>query len=125
MVQWAQDNIAKYKGNPDRMFLWAQSAGNGPLGIYLGRPELWGPKGVGVKGAISMSGQFNIAPLQVPGAGRGPAPNQPGGIFYGAGAHAARTGLHPRMDRSTDPAARRLPPRVDAAPVVRLPTRRP
>ena len=85
MVQWAEDNIAKYKGNPNRMFLWAQSAGNGPLGTYLGRPELWGPKGVGVVGAISMSGQFNIAPLQVPGAGRGPAPNQPGGIFYGAG----------------------------------------
>ena len=92
MVQWAQENIAKYKGNPDRMFLWAQSAGNGPLGIYLGRPELWGPKGVGVKGAISMSGQFNITPLQVPGAGRGPAPNQPGGIFYGAGATCGANG---------------------------------
>ena len=92
MVQWAQQNIAKYKGNPNRMFLWAQSAGNGPLGIYLGRPELWGPKGVGVKGAVSMSGQFNIAPLQVPGAGRGPAPNQPGGIFYGAGATCGSDG---------------------------------
>jgi hypothetical protein len=85
MVQWVQENIAKYKGNPNRMFIWAQSAGNGPLGTYVGRPELWGPKGVGVVGAIFMSGQFNIAPLQVPGAGRGPAPNEPGGIFYGAG----------------------------------------
>lgn len=70
MVQWVQNNIAKYHGNPDRMFIWAQSAGNGPLGVYIGRPELWGPKGVGVKGAIFMSGQFNILPLQ-PGAGRG------------------------------------------------------
>lgn len=70
MVQWVQNNIAKYHGNPGRMFIWAQSAGNGPLGVYIGRPELWGPKGVGVKGAIFMSGQFNILPLQ-PGAGAG------------------------------------------------------
>jgi hypothetical protein len=84
MIQWVQENIAKYKGNPNRMFIWAQSAGNGPLGTYVGRPELWGPKGVGVKGAIFMSGQFNITPLMVPGAGaggRGPA----GGAFEGAG----------------------------------------
>jgi len=85
MIQWVEANISKYKGNPDRMFIWAQSAGNGPLGTYLGRPEVWGPKGVGVKGAVLMSGQWNIAPLEVPGAGRGPAPNEPGGIFYGAG----------------------------------------
>lgn len=73
MVQWVEANIAKYKGNPDRMFIWAQSAGNGPLGVYIGRPELWGPKGVGVKGAIFMSGQFNILPVQpaAPTGGRG------------------------------------------------------
>ena len=84
MVQWVEANIAKYKGNPNRMFLWAQSAGNGPLGTYIGRPELWGLKGVGVKGAIYMSGQWNIAPLlaNVPA---GPPPNAPGGIFAGAG----------------------------------------
>ena len=92
MVVWAEDNIVKYHGNPNRMVLWAQSAGNGPLGVYLGRPELWGPKGVGVVGAISMSGQFNIAPLQVPGAGRGAPPNEPGGIFYGAGSTCGADG---------------------------------
>lgn len=85
MIQWLQANVSKYKGNPDRMFIWAQSAGNGPLGTYIGRPELYGPKGVGVKGAIFMSGQFNIAPLEVPGAGSQPPPTAPGGIFYGAG----------------------------------------
>jgi Carboxylesterase family len=73
MIQWVEANIGKYKGNPERMFIWAQSAGNGPLGTYIGRPEVWGPKGAGVKGAIFMSGQWNIAPLEVPGAGgRGP-----------------------------------------------------
>jgi hypothetical protein len=74
MIQWLQANITKYKGNPDRMFIAAHSAGNGPLGTYLGRPELYGPKGVGVKAAILMSGQFNIAPLTVT-----PNANAPGG----------------------------------------------
>jgi hypothetical protein len=78
MIQWLQANISKYKGDPDRMFIWAHSAGNGPLGTYIGRPELHGPKGVGVKGAIFMSGQFNIAPLQPQGAG-GRAAGAPGG----------------------------------------------
>ena len=90
MIQWLQANIAKYKGNPDRMFIWAHSAGNGPLGTYIGRPELYGPKGVGVKGVVFMSGQFNIAPVQPQGAGggRGAAAAGPGGapnILAGAG----------------------------------------
>src|SRR6202051_2612943 len=94
MIQWVEANISKYKGNPDRMFIWAQSAGNGPLGTYIGRPELYGPKGVGVKGAIFMSGQFNIAPLQPQGAGArggagGPAGRQGGGAPVGGGAGSA------------------------------------
>jgi hypothetical protein len=82
MIQWLQDNIAKYKGNPDRMFIWAHSAGNIPLGVYIGHPELHGPKGVGVKGAIFMSG------TPVPGLGAPPARGQQGGVpaaFAGSG----------------------------------------
>lgn len=75
MIQWVEANIGKYKGNPDRMVIWAQSAGNQPLAVYIGRPELWGPKGVGVKGAIFMSaGPFNILPLKPPPAAPGPNP---------------------------------------------------
>ncbi len=67
MMQWVEANISKYHGNADRMFIWAHSAGNNPLGTYIGRPELWGPKGVGVKGVIFMSpAPFDIAPLEVP-----------------------------------------------------------
>src|SRR5580698_1405721 len=67
MIQWVEANISKYQGNPDRMFIWAHSAGNMPLGTYIGRPELYGPKGVGVKGVIFMSpAAFDIAPLEVP-----------------------------------------------------------
>jgi hypothetical protein len=66
MLQWVEAHIGDYGGNPDRIFIWAHSAGNVPLGTYLGRPELWGPKGVGIKGAILMSGApFNIAPATV------------------------------------------------------------
>ncbi len=79
MIQWAEANIGKYKGNAARMFIWAQSAGNGPLGTYLGHPELYGPKGAGVKCAIFMSGQFNILPLNPPN------PQGPGGNFAGTG----------------------------------------
>jgi len=64
MLQWVQAHIAQYHGNPDRMFIWAHSAGNGPLGTYIGRPELYGPRGVGVIGVIFMSGAFDIAPVR-------------------------------------------------------------
>jgi triacylglycerol lipase len=60
MLQWVEANISKYQGNPARVFIWAHSAGNGPLGIYAGHPELYGPKGIAVKGIVFMSGQFNI-----------------------------------------------------------------
>ena len=67
MIQFVEANISNYHGNPDRMFIWAHSAGNNPLGTYIGRPELYGRKGVGVKGVIFMSpAPFDIAPLEVP-----------------------------------------------------------
>jgi triacylglycerol lipase len=62
-VQWVQSNISKYKGNPGRVFAWSQSAGNVPLSTYVGHSNLWGPKGVGLKGVIFMSPPaFNILP---------------------------------------------------------------
>jgi Carboxylesterase family len=70
MLQWVEANISKYQGNPERIFIWAHSAGNIPLGTYIGHPELYGPKGVGVKGVIFMSpAAFDIAPLQPPPIG--------------------------------------------------------
>lgn len=67
MIQWLQANVAKYHGNPDRMFIWAHSAGNVPLGTYVGHPEFYGPKGVGVKGVVFMSAaSFNILPVADP-----------------------------------------------------------
>ena len=73
-VDWLKENVTKYRGDPNRMVIWAHSAGNGPLGVYVGHPERW-KNGVQVKGAIFMSG--NPVPGLVPAAG-GPAPGAPG-----------------------------------------------
>jgi triacylglycerol lipase len=84
MIQWLQANVGKYGGNPNRMFIWAHSAGNGPLGIYIGHPEIHGPKGAGVKGAIFMSGN-PVPDVGGPG-GRGANP------LAGAGTTCGETG---------------------------------
>ena len=114
MIQWVEANISKYKGNPDRMFIWAQSAGNGPLGVYIGRPELYGPKGVGVKGAIFMSGQFNILPVTPAAAAPAPGGRGPVDILAGAGttcglpagAAFSNAGAIAGPSRADDPPAR-------------------
>ncbi len=79
-VDWVYDNIAKYKGDPNHIVIWAHSAGNGPLGVYVGHPERW-KNGVRVKGAIFMSG--NPVPTVGQqggrgGPGRGEGAPQPG-----------------------------------------------
>jgi hypothetical protein len=108
MLQWVEANISKYHGNSDRMFIWAHSAANNPVGTYIGRPELYGPKGVGVKGVIFMSpAAFDIAPLEVPpppaGAGNpfaalanaGKTCGVEGGAFSSSGALPGRTAGQP------------------------------
>jgi hypothetical protein len=78
-VDWLTDNVAKYKGDPKRMFIWAHSAGNGPLGVYIGHADRW-PKGIAVKGAVFMSGN------PVPGlGGGGRGAGAPGGGRGGPG----------------------------------------
>src|SRR5262245_5146459 len=82
LIDWLKENAGKYKGNPDSMFIWAHSAGNGPLGQYIGRPDLYG---VGVKGAIFMSGNpVNFGPVNAAG-GRGQG-GGPGGAPAAGGA---------------------------------------
>ena len=100
MLQWIEAYISKYHGNPDRIFIWAHSAGNGPLGIYAGHPQLYGPKGIGVRGIVFMSGAFNIlrpdgsnpVPAAAPSVGgAGPA----AGATCGAGPLNANDGALP------------------------------
>ena len=73
-VDWVHDNIAKYKGDPGHMVIWAHSAGNGPLGMYVGHADRW-KNGVQVKGAIFMSGN------PVPGVGGAPGGGAGRGAF--------------------------------------------
>jgi hypothetical protein len=83
------------------MFIWAHSAGNGPLGIYLGHPELYGPTGVGVQRVIFMSGQFNILredgtnPVPPPAGGPGGGGNPLAGAGQACGAAAGGAGGGP------------------------------
>src|SRR4030095_15649977 len=72
VIEYLQTNVAKYKGNPNDMFIMAHSAGTGPLAQYIGRPDLYG---LGVKGAIFMGRNPNIGlPGGVGGGGRGGFP---------------------------------------------------
>jgi hypothetical protein len=130
MLQWVEAHIGRYHGNPDRMFIWAHSAGNAPLGTYIGRPELYGPRGVGVKGVIFMSpAAFDIAPAQGPpmnaralGSVMGTAGSQCGMASPGIRAAASTAGALPGVPPGHPggpplPTERRqnFPPRPDAA----------
>ena len=125
VVAWVHQNIAKYKGNPGRVFIWCQSAGNVPVSTYIGHPELYGPEGVGVKGVVFMSAAtFNILPVTPPpvqggfapcgqpngGSAPAPAATPPGG-GRGAGAPGGRG---PQPDASTQLARSNLPGLVNS-----------
>ncbi len=142
MIQWVQANVGKYHGNPDRVFIWAHSAGNIPLANYAGHPELWGPKGLGLKGVIFMSpAAFDIAPVKFDagnpadfmkmlqaggkscGAGSifgsagalpGKAPGQPGGPDLGPAAppRGAPVDDATQLARSNLPELKKLPAKI-------------
>jgi hypothetical protein len=124
VVQWVNQNAARYKGNPKRVFIWAQSAGNTPVGTYVGHPELYGPKGVGVKGVVFMSAPgFNILPATPPPVQGGvpacaqpagtsataPAGRGPGGPGRGDGKAGAGKGKQAPADAATQLGRSNLP----------------
>jgi len=116
VVQWVNQNIGRYKGNPARVFIWCQSAGNVPVSTYIAHPEFYGPEGVGVKGVVFMSPPaFNILPVTPPPVQGGFAPcGQPNGAAgpppegRGRGG-AGRGGKQPPVDQATLLARSNLP----------------
>jgi len=86
VVEWVRQNITKYKGNPNRIFLWADSAGNGPVSTFAAHPEISAENGAAVKGIVLMSSpNFNILPEPVPAPPRGgpEGANAPAGGGFG------------------------------------------
>ncbi|MEP7352083.1 MAG: hypothetical protein ABI824_02515 [Acidobacteriota bacterium] len=106
------------------------SAGNGPASTYVAHPEFYGPKGVGLKGAIFMSAPgFSILPATPPsgnggscnsadgspaaaanGKGKGGAPGgAPKGGPGGGNAKGGGRGGAPQPDAATLLARSNLP----------------
>ncbi len=116
VVQWVHHNITRYKGNPNRVFIWSQSAGNVPVSTYIGHPEFYGPDGIGLKGAVLMSPpNFDILPVTppTPAGGRGGIPPcagaEPGARGPGDGKGGAAGGGAPPVDAATQLARSNLP----------------
>jgi Carboxylesterase family len=114
IVQWVNQNIASHKGNPERVFIWTQSAGNVPVSTYVGHSDLWGPKGVGIKGVIFMSPPaFDILPATPPPVQGGFGPcGQPSGRSAAATPAAGRGPGGPgraQVDPATQLARSNLP----------------
>jgi triacylglycerol lipase len=110
VVEWVRQNITKYKGNPDRIFLWSSSAGNGPVSTFAAHPEISGKNGDAVKGVILMSApNFNILPETIAPAPRGSAPAA-GGAPLGTNCGRAAGAGGPGRGAPTGPPGGGAPP---------------
>jgi triacylglycerol lipase len=65
VIGWVQKNIARYGGDPNRVFIWAHSAGNAAVGGYLANSQTHLVKGHGLKGAVLMGATSTILPAAV------------------------------------------------------------
>jgi triacylglycerol lipase len=65
VVRWVGETIASYGGDPGRVYLMGNSAGSVHVATYVAHPQFHGPKGIGLAGAILVSGLYDIAALEV------------------------------------------------------------
>jgi triacylglycerol lipase len=73
-VRWVQDSIAAHGGDPGRIFLMGHSAGAVHVATYVAHRQFHGPKGIGLAGAILVSGIYDLT-------AREPGPNEK--IYFG------------------------------------------
>jgi acetyl esterase/lipase len=64
-IRYLVDEIASHGGDPNSIYVMGHSAGAVHVATYLAHPELQGSKGVGVAGAILVSGAFDMASLPI------------------------------------------------------------
>jgi len=74
MVKWVRENIARYGGDPERIFFVAHAYGGTDVAAYLAHKEFWSGPTPGVAGAAFIGAPFNIAPLAMPAGGRAANP---------------------------------------------------
>jgi triacylglycerol lipase len=72
MIRWVHDNIARYGGDPERIYFLGHAYGATQLASYLAHSGFWvGPRG-GLKGAALLSAPFNVASTAPPGPANNP-----------------------------------------------------
>lgn len=63
-VAWVRQNVAQWRGDPDRIFLMGHSAGATHVASYIADPHLWRGPAAPVRGAIIISGSFDVGDPQ-------------------------------------------------------------
>ena len=58
-VNWVKENISKYGGDPEQIFVIGKSAGVDHVATYIFRPELLPPDTATVAGAVFLSGTYS------------------------------------------------------------------
>lgn len=62
VITWIQKNIGRYGGDPNRVFIWGHSAGAAHVATYVSHPEFYPGGKSGLRGAILVSGIFDLTP---------------------------------------------------------------
>lgn len=63
-VRWVVENIAQHGGDPSKVFLMGHSAGAVHVGGYVAHSQFHGPKGIGLAGAILVSGLYELTSME-------------------------------------------------------------